>query len=160
MTTIEELEELRTKAQEALKNGALLQKEEDVKQSIDEIQKEIDALELNKAKNKIFSALLYPDRLIINADQGLCSSLVKLYNQLDSKTAEHVILLDHKKDLRTSIAMYSTQILDLMRKDRQEKKEEFTSRKKEQKSRKNEKCHQSNSKHPLSGNRFFALLPS
>ena len=158
MTTIEELEELRTKAQEALKNGALLQKEEDVKQSIDEIQKKIDALELNKAKNNLLLALLYPDRVIINANQDLCSSLVKLYNQLDSKTADYAILLDHKKDLRSSIALYSTQILDLRKKGRQEEKEECTSRKKELKSKKKELCHQSNSVHPLAHNPYFALL--
>jgi anion-transporting ArsA/GET3 family ATPase len=158
MTTIEELEELRTNAQEALKKGALLQKE--LKQSIDEIQQEIYALELHKKKNICLRRILYPNMLIINADKDLCDLLKELYNQLKSKTDKYASLLVHKKDLRSTIALYSTQILDLRKKGRQEEKKERTSFFQKQESRKKEKCRQSNSKHPLSGNRFFALLPS
>ena len=174
--TIEELKQLRAEARKALHDPELIDKKDDLNQSIDEIQQEIDSLKFEIVVN-IFT-IKFPDLSIENADQGVRTLLIGLYldesienadqgvrtrlkeldNQLESKTADYAILLDHKKALRSTIGLYSTQIEHRKKKGRQKEKKERTSRKKEQKSKKKKICHQSKSKHPLAHNYYFALL--
>lgn len=156
--TIEELEQLRAVSRKALHDDTLCQKEGDFNQAIEKLRKEKDSLESHKRKNDFFRKILYPDMVFINVDLDLRKSLAVLYYQIDSKTAEIATILQYKKDLRSSIGLYSQQIEHLKSQHKQKEKAELTSLKKELKSRKKELCHRSNSVHPLSHNPYFALL--
>jgi hypothetical protein len=157
-TTINELKQVREEARKALYDDTLHQKEEDFNQAIEKLREKKDSLESHKHRNDFFRKLLYPDLVFINVDQDLHASKAELDDQISSKIAELATILQYKKDLRSSIGLYSQQIEHRKNQCKQKEKKELTSRKKELKSKKKELCHQSNSVHPLSHNPYFALL--
>lgn len=150
--------ELREEARKALDDYELNLKQTELNHAIEKLRKEKDSLESHKHRNDFFRKLLYPDLVFINVDQDLRASKAELDDQISSKIAELATILQYKKDLRSSIRLYSQQIEHRKNQCKQKEKKELTSRKKELKSKKKELCHQSNSVHPLSHNPYFALL--
>ena len=152
----EELIQYRLEAREALDDPILYQKGEDLKQAIEKLRQE-----KNSQKWKIYRPILlykhlYPD-IDFKVNHDLLDSLTEdLDIQIDDLTAELAIILQYKKDLRSSIELYSQQIEYQKQQQKKEEKKKIT--KEQKKSRKDQKCSESNSVHPLSGNPFFALL--
>lgn len=157
--TIEELEQLREEARKALHDPELIDKKDDLNQSLEQIRKEKNSIEHKFYKQFLLCRALYPDREF-KVNQSLIDFLTEdLVVQIDSKSNElYNTVLHVEQNLRSSINLYSKQIQNLKKQSKKEEKMELTSRKKEQKYRKDNRCHQSNSVHPLAHNPYFVLL--
>ena len=150
--------ELREEARKALDDYELNLKQKELNHAIEELRLEKKSLETRMEKNKFFRKLLYPDMIFINVDQDIRASKAVLDDQISSKIDELATILQYKKNLRSSIALYSIQIEHLKNQHKQKEKAELKSLKMELKSRKDNICHRSNSVHQLEHNYYYGLL--